>query len=173
MRSAVIGCTVVLASVLTAAAARAQTVDACDSQGPRRGGWILDVTYRSHGAAVNNIKQLTLVAHYLPSQGNEALVFFLGGVPVADGTSNTFLAAEKHVRPSCADLDGDGLAGIVSVQFVLRDVRTGELVTGLIVPNDGELDDNGEESVTIVIGDVTVTGTTHSRFFVFGTELPD
>jgi hypothetical protein len=173
MRSAVIGCTVVLASVLTAAAARAQTVDACDSQGPRRGGWILDVTYRSHGVAVNNIKQMTLVAHSLPGQGHEALVFLLGGVPITDGASNTFLAAEKHVRPSCVDVDGDGFAGIVSLQFVLRDVRTGELVTGLIVPNDGELDDNGEEQVTIVIGDVTVTGTAQSRFFVVGTELPD
>ena len=173
MRSAAISCTLVLASVLTAAAARAQTVNACDSQGPRRGGWILDVTYRSQGPAVNNLKQLTLAAHYLPSQGHEALVFLLGGVPLHDGTSSTFLVAEKHVRPSCGDVDGDGLGGIISLQFVLRDVRTGELVTGLIVPNDGELDDDGEEPVTIVIGDVTVTGTAHSRFFVFGTELPD
>ena len=175
MRNVVIGYTLVLASILAPAAAWAQTVDACEPQATsiRRGGWILDVTYRSQGAAVNNIRQLTLVAHDVPGEGHEGLVFLLGGVPLADGASSTFLVAEKHVRPSCGDPDGDGRAGIVALQFLLRDVRTGELVAGLIVPNDGELDDDGQEPVTIVIGDVTVTGTADTRFFVFGPDPPD
>jgi hypothetical protein len=54
MRSAVIGWTLVLASVLIPAASWAQTVNACDSQAPplNRGGWVLDVSYHRdrHGA---------------------------------------------------------------------------------------------------------------------------
>ena len=173
MRSAVIGCTLVLASVLAPAAAWAQTVNACEAEGPRRGNWILDVTYRSHHAAGTDIKQLTLIAHDVPGEGHQGLVFLLGGVPVADGASSTFLVVEKHVRPSCGDTDGDGRAGIVALPFFLRDVRTGELVPGVIVPNDGELDDDGQEPVTIVIGDFTVTGTADTRFFVFGPERPN
>ena len=167
-----------LASALVApGAALAQSPSACDAQRPALGpgGWALDVSHHQRNAPnppVNNLKQMSIGAHFIPLEGDQALVFFLGGVHVQDGTSNTFMIGERFPTLSCADADGDGRIGIVLLQFTLRDVRTGELVAGVVVPNDGELDDDGTEDVTVVIGRLTVTAEARTRFWVFGTELP-
>ena len=152
----------VILSVVAPVAARAQTVSACDSGRPdvRRGGWLLDVSYRTQGRiqSANNLKQISIGFHNIARQGQQTLVFFLGGVPIQDGASSTLLLAESLQTVSCADTDGDGRIGIVLLQFLLRDVRTDELVPGFIIPIDGELDDDGTEEVMIVIGQTTVVG---------------
>ena len=167
---------VVILSVVAPAAARAQAASACDSGRPaiRRGGWLLDVSHRTHGPgqSANNLKQIGLGMHFIPLEGDQALVFFLGGIHIQDGTSNTILLAERVETVSCGDTDGDGRIGIVLVQFLLRDIRTDDLVLGFVIPTDGELDDDGTEAVTIVIGRFTAVGEVRSKFWVFGTELP-
>ena len=180
MRTNRIGWLVVVFVILSAVApvaARAQTVSACEAARPdiSRGGWLLDVSYRTHGRSVgaNNLKQISLGIHSIPLEGSQTLVFFLGGgAHIQDGTSNTFLIGERLPAVSCADTDGDGRAGIVLLELLLRDIRTGELVSGFVIPADGELDDDGTEEATIIIGDLTVVGTVRGRFWVFGTELP-
>ena len=174
MRRAWVYRILVIASLLVPTLAQAQTIKACDplTTSVGRGGWILDVTYRTSGAPVNDIRQLTLGAPYVPLEGREALVFLIGGVPITDGASSTLLVAEQIQTISCGDTDGDFRIGILRVELLLRNVRTGDLVTAFIVPGDGELDDNEEEEVTIVIGTLTLVGTVERRFFVYGTELP-
>ena len=173
MRRVWIGCTLVIASILVPASGRAQTTSACEPQTSlARGGWILNVSYRPQGVPVNNLRQLGIGMHYVPGLGDQALVFLLGGIPISDGTSSTVLVSEAPPTLSCSDEDGDGRIGLVRLQFLVRDVRTGELAVGVIVPNDGELDDDGEEEVTIVIGDRTFVGDVRAHFYVFGTELP-
>ena len=77
---------VVILSVVAPAAARAQAASACDSGRPaiRRGGWLLDVSYRTHGPgqSANNLKQIGLGMHFIPLEGDQALVFFLGGIHI-------------------------------------------------------------------------------------------
>jgi hypothetical protein len=115
-----------------------------------------------------------------PLEGQQCLVFFLGGIPrsthpdlylniwvnqgevpvvhgsIHDGTSNTVLVAERYSSSaSCADVDNDGIAGLTSLQLVMRNVRTHELLPVSIVPTDGEIDDRDVEDVTIVIGNMT------------------
>jgi hypothetical protein len=177
MRTAWISSALALTSILfIPVTARAQTTAAvCEPGTPSvgRGGWVLDVTHRSHGApsrSANNLKQIALAVHVIALEGHETLVFFLGGVPVKDGTSNTVLLAEGVPSLSCGDADGDGRVGVVSVEFLLRDIRTGDLIPGFFVPNDGELDDNGQEEVTVVIGDFTLTGSARTRFWSFAVE---
>jgi len=166
----------VILSVVAPVAARAQTISACDAGRPdvRRGGWLLDVSYRAPGPgqSANNLKQIGIGMHLMPLQGHEALVLVRGVAHIQDGTSNTILVAERIHAVSCADTDRDGRIGIVLLQFLLRDNRTDELVSGFVIPTDGELDVDGAEDVIIVIGDLTAVGSIRCKFWVFGTELP-
>lgn len=76
-----------------------------------------------------------------------------GSTQIKDGASNTVLLAEAiPTTASCADTDEDGVAGLTLLQFVMRDVRSGELVPVSVIPNRGEIEESGEELVTIVIG---------------------
>jgi hypothetical protein len=178
MRTTWIGCAVVLASaLLIPEAARAQRLEPCELEAPavRRGGWLLDVSYRPQAAppprAANNLKQMTIAMHYM-LEGDQVLVFFLGGATIKDGTSNTFLVGEAPPSLACDDGNGDGFAGISRMTFDVRDVRTGELVQASLAPHDGELDHDEIEEATIVIGRVTVVAPVRTRYWVFGTELP-
>ena len=162
------------AGLMAEGSAWAQTVNLCDS-GPRtarNGGWILDVTHDGRAAAstVNNLKQLALGVHHVGTAG-DGLPLVTGVVHIDDGLSNTLMVGESHqVTLSCADADADGVVGLASLTFFLRDVSNGDLVPVSITPDDGELDERGEEAVTIVVGRVTVAAT--GRYWVFGTELP-
>jgi hypothetical protein len=88
--------------------------------------------------------------------GGQALAFFVRGVAIIDGLSNTVLVSEGFASVTCGDPDLDGRLGIVQLQFQMRDVKTGALVPVLIVPDDGELDDGGVQNVTLVIGSQTI-----------------
>ncbi len=78
-----------------------------------------------------------------------------GTVHVRDGTSNTFLIGEAPPRATCADADGDGTAGITSLQLVGRNPQSGEEVLVVLVPGDNDLDARGEYEVGVRMGDVS------------------
>ncbi len=75
---------------------------------------------------------------------------------IVDGASNTVLVSENSIATvSCADVNANKIEGIAALQFVMRDVRTGDLVTVAISPLDGEIDESGIEELTLVIGSTT------------------
>ena len=141
-------------------AANADRLNLCDGQSPsarHTGRWVLDVSYRQPGGGLQpGLKQLQIAAidfgGFAPGGG--------GMAQITDGTSNTVFVAEKTVRTSCTDVDGDGIAGIGLIEIDMRNVETGAITTVRIIPVDNELDENGEEEVLIVIGDTTVNGRT-------------
>jgi len=76
-----------------------------------------------------------------------------GVARIRDGTSNTILVAESvPTSASCADTDGNGRGGVTMLHFAMRDARTGQSVAVSIIPNDGDVDDDGQHSTTIVVG---------------------
>lgn len=116
-------------------------------------------------------------------EGHQALVFYLGGIPgsdatihiavtvdalgtgqahgvahIRDGSSNTVLFAEGDAVLSCADINLNGVAGVTQLLLTMRDVRTGDVVPLIIVPDDGEMDGDLDQ-VTIVIGNRTFVET--------------
>lgn len=70
-----------------------------------------------------------------------------GTLHIHDGTSNTILVAEGAANASCADADGDGVGGLVRLSVVLRDVRAGQTVTGVVTPVEGDADESGRVKV--------------------------
>lgn len=154
-----------------------EVVNLCGAQAPgvRTGAWVLDVSYErgQTAAPANNLKQMSLACH---TAGDGApirprRVFAAGSAEIHDGTSNTVLVGERPPRPSCADVDGNGVAGVTRLRVVMRDARSGALVPVMIVPNDGEIDGGGKERVTIIIGEVRAVGTARTHVWVSGTEL--
>ncbi len=76
-----------------------------------------------------------------------------GVLQIRDGTSNTVLIAEKSpANASCADTDGDGVAGVTSLQFSVRDVHTGQLLPISIAPVAGDVDDRTRHEATVIVG---------------------
>jgi hypothetical protein len=96
-----------------------------------------------------------------------------GTVQIKDGTSNTVLIAEGiPTAASCDDIDGDGVAGFTHLQFVMRDVRSSDLVPVSVIPASGEIDESGEEPVIMVIGDTTFAERVRSHVWGFPTRPP-
>src|SRR5829696_9349125 len=99
-------------------------------------------------------------------QGEQALVFFLGGIPeagvslhlvlkdgrahgaahITDGTSNTIMISEGLPVLECDDANLDGVAGVAQVLLTMRDARARDTFELLLVPEDGEID-SAEERV--------------------------
>ena len=151
----------VLTAMTVGAAVPVGAAEACGAQDVRRGSWIMDVSYNASSA--------TVTAHELGPDGRPfALV--AATVGVHDGLSNTFMIGE--VVPHCADVDGDGLVGVAALELIFRETRTGQLVSVVVTPIDGELDDTGEALATSVAGGRNVTGPVRTDYWVFGTELP-
>src|SRR5262245_18643284 len=97
-----------------------------------------------------------------------------GAAVIKDGLSNTVLIAEKHpTTASCADTNGNGVAGLTSLQFVMRDVHSGELVPVSIIPASGEIDKSGEDEVIIVTGDTTFVERLKTHVSGFLTRAPE
>ena len=96
-----------------------------------------------------------------------------GVARISDGSSNTVLIAEAvPTTASCADTNENGVAGLTNLQFVMRDVHSGELVPVSIIPTSGEIDKSGEDEVIIVIGDTTFVETLKSHVWGFLTRAP-
>ena len=79
-----------------------------------------------------------------------------GVARIRDGTSNTVLVAEAvPTAATCADADGNGRGGVTMLHFAMRDARTGQSVPVSIIPNDGDVDDDGRHATTIGVGPKT------------------
>ena len=88
---------------------------------------------------------------------------------IPDGTpSGTVLVAENEpATATCQDVDGDGTAGLTSLQFNVQDVRTGEVLPVSLTPADGDLDESGERELILIVGNDSRIGTWAVRW-VFG-----
>jgi hypothetical protein len=77
-----------------------------------------------------------------------------GVVHITDGTSNTIMFGEVMVGAvECGDINGNGVAGVMSLLFAVRDVHTRQTTFVRLVAEDGEIDENGAENLILVIGD--------------------
>lgn len=64
------------------------------------------------------------------------------------------------------------MAGLTLLQFVMRDVRSGDLVPVSVIPARGEIDESGEELVIIVGGDTTFVERVSSHIWGFLARPP-
>lgn len=108
--------------------------------------------------------------HFLLTVSSDGTARVHGVRLIPDGTtSGTVLVAENEpATATCADLDLDGVAGLTSLEFNVRDVSTGEVLPVSLTPVDGELDESGEKELTLVVGNDSRTGTWQVQW-VFGT----
>lgn len=108
-----------------------------------------------------NVHAIWLTTGFFETSADARLALALGGgraKPRAgfhDGTSNTLLVGEIPPTPTCADADGDGVAGIVEIAVVVHASRpTGrESLTIVVVPAAGEIDRAGAHSATALVDD--------------------
>ncbi len=77
----------------------------------------------------------------------------MNGTSVDDGTSNTVLIGEAPPRVSCADTDGDGVAGITALELVGRDPQSGEELLVFFL-GGRDLDERGDYSVWVRVGNL-------------------
>jgi hypothetical protein len=78
------------------------------------------------------------------------------GVSLLLGSGTVFVAEGATV--SCADVDGDGVAGVLSIDVQFRNVRSGRVLIATVVPDGGEMDEGGLYGVTYRFDDITLTG---------------
>jgi hypothetical protein len=82
-----------------------------------------------------------------------------GTVHIPEGTAPQVLIAQPQgTRASCADTDGDGIAGLTSLELLVRNVRSGELVPVVVVPDRGEIDEPGWHAITVRISNRVIAG---------------
>lgn len=98
-----------------------------------------------------NRGHLAVTANMLPD--DSATVHGSFRIGLADGVV-IFVPASTAGQATCADADGDGVAGIVSLLFEAKQVRTGELVPVSIVPTS-DIDSSGTYEVALTIGSDT------------------
>lgn len=77
-----------------------------------------------------------------------------GTVHIRDGTSNTVLIVEGPAQAACADDDGDGIAGITALEMTGYDPRTGDEVLVSFASGDVEMDERGEYTVWVRVGNL-------------------
>jgi hypothetical protein len=99
----------------------------------------------------------------------EIIEYFIhfGGTVFSDRTTelrgvivvgSTRLVAEPATtRSSCADTDGDGMAGIILLETVYRNVRSGEKVLVTITPVGTDIDQRDTYTLMVQIGDEVLT----------------
>jgi hypothetical protein len=78
------------------------------------------------------------------------------GVSTLPGSGDVFIAEGTTV--SCADVDGNGIAGVISIEMQFRSVPSGRVLIAAIVPDAGEMDEGGLYGVTFRVDDMTLAG---------------
>lgn len=69
-----------------------------------------------------------------------------------DGTE-VFSVNSEGASASCADRNGNGIAGLTGLEIELVNVQSGETVLAAIFPDEGEIDESGWHRATIRIGE--------------------
>jgi hypothetical protein len=57
----------------------------------------------------------------------------------------------------CADVDGDGLGGLARIEIDFEDVRSGEVVSAIVAPDDGDISTPGSFEGTILFPDLNLS----------------
>jgi hypothetical protein len=73
-----------------------------------------------------------------------------------DNKPPVLVSASSNTHASCADTDGDGNAGVVSLGSDFRHPRTGEIVPVVFVPTTGDIDSPGIYDFAATIGNDTL-----------------
>ena len=83
-----------------------------------------------------------------------------GVIRLEDDTGRRILVAEPGgTQASCADVDGDGVAGLVRLSAVFRDVETGTPFDVVLVPTGSDLGVSGVHELILQVGaDAPTTG---------------
>ena len=152
-------------SMLLCEAARAQVVNLCDAATPETSPtthrWVFLTT---------EVNPTFLLGHVELFVGDTGEANAVGMLRVCDGRNGcshqsrgrpagSVLVAENGAATVvCADADGDGVAGLVTLQMDARDVSSGDLVEVTVLPNGGDVDDAVALPVTIIIEGTTYTG---------------
>lgn len=79
----------------------------------------------------------------------------MNGQSLPDGRSSAVLVGAAP-QATCADTDGDGIAGITFLQLTGRIPDTGDEVLVAFVAGDHDLDERGTYDVRLAIGDLNV-----------------
>lgn len=82
------------------------------------------------------------------------------GVAVSgeERSTGALVALPGGTQASCADADGDGVAGITAFTIEFGQPRGDARLLATVVPDRGEIDEGGWHPVAIGFGDTTVSG---------------
>jgi hypothetical protein len=95
----------------------------------------------------------------IDSNGNEEA---RGFIHIRDGRERTLLlAVPDGANATCADSDGDGVAGVTRIEATFRDVESGRRLLTVLTPRDGEADERGRHAAIMRIGDRSVPAVLH------------
>lgn len=92
-----------------------------------------------------------------------------GVIQFGTGASKLILIPEPGgTSATCADADDDGVSGLVLLEVLARNVRTGEQFLVSLAPTGGDIDESGEYEVALRAGDMSTTVTTDSIWIDLG-----
>ena len=77
--------------------------------------------------------------------------------------TEVFIADPESASASCADLNGNDFAGFTGAAVGFTNVLSGEQILATFVP-DNEIEENETVPITIVFGNVTLSGVVRPRF---------
>lgn len=143
--------------------------DGFSGGGPSRGnGWRGDLRARmflpSGGGPLSNMMVTGDVHIHIDSFG----IAEAHGVAVfrTDVGTEVFIANPDDTSASCADQNDNGVAGFTGAAVGFTNVLSGERVVATFVPAE-EIEENETVPITIVFGNVTLSGVARLRFVTF------
>lgn len=76
--------------------------------------------------------------------------------------AEVFTANPDSATANCADRNGNGVAGLTMAAIAFSDVRAARTIAVLVVPEAGEIDEDGWHPVIIRINEMSVAGVAHA-----------
>ena len=73
-----------------------------------------------------------------------------------DRGAEVFEAESEGTTMSCADANGNGRAGFTGAEIIFRHVGSEERFIAIVLPDAGEIDEDGWHPVTVRIGETSI-----------------